>query len=106
MLDVLEIGVEASCGPDPALELYERVEGDKVDGAARALCRRVLLNDLIRPYQSCEDEEITYRAGDVRLGLAIVMPPQNLSGSLGVPGIGVVNLNGHLCPRFSWVSPE
>ena len=75
MLDVLGIRVEASGGPDPALELYERVKGGKVDGTARTLCGWVLLNDLIALHETRHDEEITHRAGDVRLGLATVVPP-------------------------------
>ena len=75
LLDVLGVGVEASRGPDSALELYERVEGSEVHCAARAMRGRVLLNDLIAPYQPCGDEEIAHCAGDIRLGLAIVVPP-------------------------------
>ena len=104
LLDVLGIGVEASRGPDPALELDEGVEGGKVNGAARTLCGRVLLNDLIGPHEPRHDEEITHSAGDVRLRLAIIMPPQNLGGSLGVPGFVVVYLNGHLGPRSLQIS--
>ena len=74
MLDVLGIRVEASRGPDTALELGERVEGGKVYGATLALGGRVLLNGLIGPHKPREDEEIAHRAGDVRLGLAIFMP--------------------------------
>ena len=75
MLNVIGVRVEASRGAGPAFELYEGIEGSEVHGTARALGRRVLLDDLIPLYQSCDDEEITHCAGDVRLGLAIVVPP-------------------------------
>ena len=45
-----------------------------------------------------------HRAGDVCLGLTAVVPPQNLSGGLGVPGVVVVYLNGHLGPQSIWIS--
>ena len=31
-------------------------------------------------------------------------PPQNIGGSLGVPGVVVVYLNGHLRPQSIWIS--
>ena len=92
LLDVLSVRVEAPRGADPALELDKGVEGGQVDGTAGALRGWVLLDDVITPDESCHDEEISDRAGDVRLGLASVVPSQNLGGSLSVTGVVVVYL--------------
>ena len=70
----------------PAELSHEGVEGGKVHGAARTLRGWVLLNGLIGPDEAREDEEIAHRVGDVRLGLAIVMPPQYLGGGMGDRG--------------------
>ena len=95
MVDVLGVGVEAARGADPALELDERVEGGEVHGAARTFGRRVFLVYLLVLYEACDGQEIADRAGDVGLGLALVVPPENLGCGLLVPGIVCVDVHGH-----------
>ena len=103
LVDVPGVGVEAARGADPALELDERVEGGEVHGAARAFGRRVFLDDLLVLYEAGDGQEIADRAGDVGLGLALVVPPQNLGCGLPVPGIVRVDVHRHsvIYPGFA-----
>ena len=91
LVDVLGVGVEAARGADPALELDERVEGGEVHGAARTLGGRVFLDYLLVLYEAGEGQEIADRAGDVGLGLALVVAAENLG--CGLLGIGIVWIN-------------
>ena len=95
MVDVLGVGVEAARGADPALELDERVEGGEVHGAARAFGGRVFLDYLLVLYEAGDGQEVADRAGDVGLGLALVVPAENLGCGLLVPGIVCVDVHRH-----------
>ena len=96
LVDVVGVGVEAAGGADPALGLDEGVEGGEVDGAAGALRGRVLLDDLVAPGQAGGDEEVAHGAGDVGLGFAEVVPPEELCGGLLAGGVVVVQVVSHL----------
>ena len=95
MVDVLGVGVEAARGADPALELDKRVEGGEVHGAARTLGGRVFLDYLLALNEAGDGQEITDRAGDVGLGLALVVAAENLGCGLLVPGIVCVDVQRH-----------
>ena len=56
---------------------------------------RVLLDDLAWRGQSGGDQEVADGAGDVGLGLGVVVPPEYLGGGLGVTGVVVVYVDGH-----------
>ena len=95
LLYIVGVGVESAGGADPALELDEGVESGKVHGAARSLGGRVLLDDLAGSGQSGGDQKVANRAGDVRFGFRVVVPPEYLGGGLGVTGVVVVDVDGH-----------
>ena len=95
LLDVLGVGVEAAGGADPAFELDERVEGGEVHGAARTLGGRVFLDYLLVFHEAGDGQEIADRAGDVGLGLALVVAPQDFGCGLLVPGIVRIDMHRH-----------
>ena len=96
LLHIRGVGVKAAGRANPALGLDEGVEGGQVDGAAGALRGRVLLDDLIAPGEAGGDEEVAHGAGDVRLGFAEVVPPEELGGGLLARGVVVVQVLRHL----------
>ena len=95
LVDVLGVGVEAARGADPSLELDERVEGGEVHGAARTLGGWVFLVYLLVFHEAGDGEEIADRAGDVGLGLALVVAAGDLGCGVLVPGIVCVDVHRH-----------
>ncbi len=82
LLDVPRVGTEAGPRANPPLDLDERIQRRQVHRAPRRLRRRVLLHDLVCSRQPRADQEVPHRAGDVRLRLGMLMPPQNLPRQL------------------------
>ena len=95
LVDVLGVGVEAAGGADPAFELDECVEGGEVYGAARALGGRVFLFYFVGFDEAGHSQEVANRGGDVGLGRADVVAPQDLGGCFFVPGIVYVDVHRH-----------
>ena len=92
--DVLGVGLEAGGGADPALDLYEGIEGGEVDGAVGAQRGRVLLVDLVAVDEAGADQEVAHGGGDVGLELAGVVPTEYLRGGLGAGGVVGVDVYG------------
>ena len=97
LADVLGVGVEAAGGADPALELDEGVEGGEVDGAAGAQGGRVFFVDFLVLHQAGGGQEVPHGGGDVGLGLAVVVPPEDFGGGRLVFGVAGVDVGRHGC---------
>ena len=92
--DVLGVRFASWCGADPPLELDEGVQSSQVNSTAGGTRRRTLL----APDKAGKDEKVPHRAGDVGLGIEVVMPTQFLGGGIPIPG--VVRINVHRNSAF------
>ena len=78
-----------------------RLNSMKVSSAVRSTARRepragvVFLFDLVGLDQASGDEEVAHRTGDVRLGLAGIVPLQNIGGGRGILGVVRVDVERH-----------
>ena len=57
-------------------------------------------------FQAGENEEVPDGAGDVDLGLKVVMPPQYLGGGIGVSRVPIVHVGCHMPTRIVLSSPD
>ena len=66
-----------------------------MSGSVRSTARRVFLDYVLGLYEAGDGEEIADRAGDVGLGLALVVPAQDFGCGVFVPGIVCVDVHRH-----------
>ena len=95
LFDVPRVGVEARARSNPALDLDEGIERGEVDRRARAQSGGALLHDLVALDEIREDEEVTYGAGYVGLGLVPVVPPEDAPGGFRVALVVEVKMLAH-----------
>ena len=62
---------------------------------------RILLDDLAGSGQSGDDQEVADRAGDVRFGTRVVVPPEYLGGRVGIAGVIVVYVDRHSIVNYT-----